>query len=394
MISFALALAAGVLAIPILVFALEIVVAVLRVSRADAPQPSGVRARLAVLVPAHNESQSLLPTLANIRQQLLPGDRLLVVADNCSDDTAAIASAACAEVVERRDAARRGKGFALDFGVRHLAASTPEVVIIVDADCHVGDGAIDHLARAATATGRPVQALYLMNAPVGINHRVAAFAWRVKNKLRPLGLAALGLPCQLVGTGMAFPWNLIRSADLANGWLVEDLKLGLDLAAAGHPPLFCPAALVTSEFATSAAGAQSQRTRWEHGHLRTISELVPPLVGQALRRRDWPLLALALDLAVPPLSLLALLVAGMFFVTVAAALLGVSPTAQAIASANVLLFALAVLLAWFRCGRDVLPARALISTVPYVLGKLGLYRRALSRTGQSEWIRTDRTKSE
>lgn len=394
MISLALALAAGVLTIPVLVFVLEIVAAVLQASHGNAPQASGPRARLAVLVPAHNEGTSLLPTLANVQRQLLPGDRLLVVADNCTDDTAAVASGAGAEVVERHDATRRGKGFALDFGVRHLAANPPDIVIIVDADCHLDEGAIDRLARAATATGRPVQALYLMNAPTGINYRVAAFAWRVKNWLRPLGLAALGLPCQLVGTGMAFPWNLIHSTDLANGWLVEDLKLGLDLAAAGHPPLFCPAALVTSEFANSATGAQSQRMRWERGHLRTIAELVPPLVGQAIRRRNWPLLALALDLSVPPLSLLALLVAGMFVVTAAAALLGASATALAIASTNVLLCGFAVLLAWFRCGREVLPARALVSIIPYVLGKLGLYRRALSHTGESEWVRTDRTKSE
>jgi hypothetical protein len=73
--------------------------------------------------------------------------------------------------------------------------------------------------------GRPVQALYLMMAPADsqINYKVAEFAWRVKNWLRPLGLRALGLPCQLMGTGMAFPWEVIRRADLASASLVEDL---------------------------------------------------------------------------------------------------------------------------------------------------------------------------
>jgi hypothetical protein len=89
---------------------------------------------------------------------------------------------------------------------------------------------------------RPVQSLYLMTAPCesAINHQVAEFAWRLKNQVRPLGLRALGLPCQLMGTGMAFPWDIIRSAELASGFIVEDLKLGLDLADAGHPPVFCP----------------------------------------------------------------------------------------------------------------------------------------------------------
>ena len=54
-----------------------------------------------------------------------------------------------------------------------------------------------------------MQILDLMTAPEDspINYRVAEFAWRVNNWVRPLGLAALGLPCQLMGTGMAFPWD-------------------------------------------------------------------------------------------------------------------------------------------------------------------------------------------
>ena len=95
------------------------------------------RSRLAVLVPAHDEGAVLLQTIADIQMQLRPGDRLLVVADNCADDTAGIARAAGAEVVERHDPDKRGKGYALDFGIRHLALDPPEVVIIIDADCRL-----------------------------------------------------------------------------------------------------------------------------------------------------------------------------------------------------------------------------------------------------------------
>jgi hypothetical protein len=48
---------------------------------------------------------------------------------------------------------------------------------------------------------------------------------------------------------MALPFDLVNTADLASGSIVEDLKLGLDLALAGSAPMFCPSALVTSEFA-------------------------------------------------------------------------------------------------------------------------------------------------
>ena len=170
--------------------------------------------------------------LDDILAQLNDGDRLLVVADNCNDDTADIAKAAGAEVVERNDLAKIGKGYALAFGLRHLQNNVPEVVIVVDADCRLEEGAIHALALTCGSTGRPAQALYVMTAPDGamLGFRVAEFAWRIKNDLRPRGLAALRLPCQLMGSGMAFPRDVISAVDLATDDLAEDLALGLQLA--------------------------------------------------------------------------------------------------------------------------------------------------------------------
>ena len=271
----------------------------------------------------------------------------------------------------------------------------PDIVVMIDADCRLAEGSIGRLTGACSMTWRPVQALYLMTVPDGsrINKQIAAFAWRVKNWVRPLGLGGLGLPCQMVGTGMAFPWPVIRTADLASGWIVEDLKLGLDLAAAGHPPLFCPSARVTSQFAASARGADIQRSRWEHGHIMTILKLAPRMLCIAITRANFSLLALTLDLAVPPLSLLALLLILMFAMTGVAALLGVGSSALIISTACLVGFATTVGLAWNSYGRDVLPARAISSVPFYILAKLGLYGQILFGKMTAQWIRTDRTKT-
>jgi cellulose synthase/poly-beta-1,6-N-acetylglucosamine synthase-like glycosyltransferase len=236
--------------------------------------------RIAVLIPAHNESVGIIPTIEDVKQQLRPGDRIVVVADNCSDDTAAIAASLGAKVSSRNDPTRIGKGYSLGWGVDHLTADPPAIVLVVDADCRITPGTIDRLADTCAQSQRPVQSLYLMTAPAGsaINHQVAEFAWRVKNWVRPLGLSAMALPCQLVGSGMAFPWDIIRSADLSSGFIVEDLKLGLELATAGHPPLFCPSAVVTSTFPTPAQGTQTQRQRWEQGHIGLILTKSPALL--------------------------------------------------------------------------------------------------------------------
>jgi predicted PurR-regulated permease PerM len=113
-----------------------------------------------------------------------------VIADNCTDDTAPIALAAGADVVERHDPGKRGKGYALDFGIRHLALDPPEIVIVIDADCRVKGNTIQQLAMVCACRRRPVQALDLMTAPdaAPINYQIAEFAWRVKNWLRPLGI--------------------------------------------------------------------------------------------------------------------------------------------------------------------------------------------------------------
>ena len=394
-ISFILVVFSIILVVPSAVLLVEVVAAlVLPDRRASNRVDQTGRPRIAVLVPAHNESERILITIQNVKSQLLAIDRLLVIADNCTDDTASIAANAGALVIERHDLSRIGKGYALDFGVRALLADPPEVVLVVDADCELASDAINMLAFACLDTGRPVQARYLMTAPehAGLNLQVAEFAWRLKNWLRPLGLHKLNLPSQLVGSGMTFPWKVIENAPLDNGWLVEDLKLGIDLAITGFSPVFCPSAICTSEFATSARGAQSQRQRWEHGHVRMILHM-PRAVFTGLRRGKWEVLTLAADLIVPPLTLWVLIVGASFTVIVLLTLVGVPPTAFFISLAGALALALAVFLTWFSHGRDILPMRDITAVGRYILGKLPLYARIFSGRASNEWVRTDRGSS-
>jgi cellulose synthase/poly-beta-1,6-N-acetylglucosamine synthase-like glycosyltransferase len=330
-------------------------------------------------------------TVNAVRPQLQATDRLIVIADNCSDETALLARSAGAEVLERTDPLRRGKGYALDFGIRHLEADPPELLIVLDADCQLGESALERLAACSARTGRPAQALYVMHAApnAGRMQKIAAFAWVVKNEVRAGGLHALGLPCQLMGTGMAFPWSTIHGAELASGHIVEDLKLGLDLARAGQPPQFCPEALVTSTFPESAEGARTQRARWEHGHLSVILSETPRLLWSALRQGDLNVLALALDLSVPPLALLALLIAlgwipsGLLYL-----LSGAQFPLSTIVLASIL-FVIAVLLSWLRFGRQILSAQDLALAALYPLWKIPLYLRFLVAR-QISWVRSKR----
>ncbi|MCU0773168.1 MAG: glycosyltransferase family 2 protein [Ideonella sp.] len=391
-----LVLAAAVLllvgvAVPVAVVALQVASALTGPWPPAGASPVRAGRRVAVLMPAHNESRGLVPAVEAVLAQLGPDDRLLVVADNCTDDTAVAAREAGAYVVERVDPVRRGKGHALAYGLDQLRADPPDVVMIVDADCIVSSGAVDAVAAACLEGRRPVQALYLMRAPgdAGLKHRVAAFAWRVKNLVRPYGASRMGWPCQLMGTGMALPWEVAARAEFATSHLVEDMKLGIECALAGAPPLFVPQALVTSEFPDSAAGMDSQRTRWEHGHLDMLLRNAGPLLWRSVRRGDLRAAALALDLAVPPLTMLVLAVAGASVFGVAVgAWTGVPGLVMASGAIPVAL-TVTVLAAWARHGRDVLPLVQLIQLPIYVLWKLPIYFRFLVGR-QVEWIRTRR----
>ena len=384
-----LSLVSALLAVPVLVLLAQVVLSL--PSRHSTLPPAVARPRTAVLVPAHDEAAGIAAALATVRPQLVSGDRLLVVADNCRDDTARIAAEAGAQVVQRVDATHRGKGYALDFGVRHLSADPPQVLVVVDADCALQPGALDRLARECAARGRPVQALYLMQSPpgAGLRARLGEFAWIVRNLVRPLGWHRAGLPCQLMGTGMAFPWPLIHEAPLASPHLVEDLQLGLDLAAAGAPPRFCPEACVTSRFPADPQALAVQRERWERGHLGLIAARVPVLLWRALVRGRPALAAMALDLAVPPLAALVLMLAAWWVVPALAFAMGAGAGPLVIASAALALLVAAVLLAWARHGRHVVGFAELLGAPLYALAKLPRYLGWLRRR-PLQWVRTRR----
>jgi cellulose synthase/poly-beta-1,6-N-acetylglucosamine synthase-like glycosyltransferase len=353
-------------------------------------------AAVCLLMPAHNEALGIAKVLNDLLPQLTRGVRLLVVADNCTDNTADIARSLSEqypqlEVIERDNALLRGKGYALDHGVQHLADNPPQVVLVVDADCVLQPGTIGILVAACLFSGCPAQALYLMHAPpdAPVKTLVAEFAWLVKNKVRAAGFHRLGLPCPLMGTGMAFSWVQIRTAALASGHIVEDLQLGIELARRGTPPQFCPEALVTSYFPFSEEGHTTQRTRWEHGHLGVIVSEFPGLMKQALATANGPLLAMALDLCVPPLALLSLMVGALAFLGgVACTMTGLwVPLLLTCLPACAL--TVAVMLAWLAFGRKVITLGQLCSVPLYVLAKIPLYVGFLIRR-QSKWVRAKR----
>jgi len=383
---------AAIVAVPCLVLFGQCLVAALPFRTRSTDQTS--RPSLGVLVPAHNEERVIQATLESIRSQLWEGDRLLVIADNCSDTTANIARECGAEVFERRDLERRGKGYALQSGVELLKSHPPAAVVVVDADCQLMPGCLNALAAQVAQTNRPAQACYLMpppTAPRAIDV-ISSLAVLVKNRVRPLAMAKLGLPCLITGSGSAFPWQAIASRSFAGGNIVEDMQFAVDLALAGFSPSYCDAAVVLAGLPECHSGFVSQRRRWEHGHLQTLLHQAPRLLAGFLQSGRVDLLAMTADLAVPPLSLLTAMNVLAVAVTVSWMFSSGLWLPALVAGGAAFLLVDAVLISWWRFARQSVPFRLLLAIPGYVLIKLPLYATFIFRRERT-WIRTTRGSS-
>ncbi|MBE9119770.1 glycosyltransferase [Tychonema sp. LEGE 07199] len=379
-----------ILLIPVAVLFLECSAAFLS-NLAPTDETKEPRPKIAVLIPAYNEAAGIAATISTILPQLTPQDRLLVIADNCTDATAEIARNCGATAIERHDTERKGKGYALDFGLQSIASDPPEVVIMVDADCICEPDSIETLARVSMAKQRPVQATYLMEQPPDPTPKdsISALAFLVKNLVRPSGLKQLGFPSLLTGTGMAFPWLIIRDVPLASGNIVEDMQMSLDLAIAGHPTVFCPEARVTGCLPQQQEAAKTQRTRWEHGHIQTLLTQTPRLATASIEQQRFDLMAIALDLSVPPLSLLVALWLAAFVASIVAAIIGTSPIPAILLGVQGLLILVAIVSAWGKFGRADISGATLLSVPFYILWKIPLYLGFLLKR-QTNWVRTER----
>lgn len=382
-----------IVAIPVFIFTLEILLSVLPQQRSISDNETQVfRPSVAVLVPAQNEEYVISETLTQIRSQLKETDMLLVVADNCDDGTADLARKTGAVVLERVDLENQGKGFALDYGIQYLAQYAPDVVVIIDADCIIGPGFIDGISSLSILKNRPVQSLYQMqhkNHNATPKQRLAEFAWRIKNHARPLGLNYIGLPCQLMGSGMAIPFKQFKEIAMGSDNLVEDMQLGIDLAAAGYPPLFCQDVQLFSYFPESVHAAENQFRRWQHGHIGMIINRVPAYFIKSIINRDFVLFALVLDILVPPLMLLAILVLLLFFFSgLAMVFLGVN-SAFYLSGTTLLMFIITVLVAWVGFGRNILSLREILFLPVQMLKVIPIYLQYIFDR-QKKWVKTER----
>jgi cellulose synthase/poly-beta-1,6-N-acetylglucosamine synthase-like glycosyltransferase len=369
------------------IFASEVLIGIARSSTGGIVVTKG---HATIIIPAHNEAPGIGAMLQRLHAVIPTGTKILVVADNCTDNTAAIAHDAGATVVERQDQVRRGKGYALDFGRLQLQGDACSTVIVLDADCVPEPGSVAALIHAVESQGVPAQSINLLTSGLGRGPMVeiSSFAFMIKNLVRQRGLVRTGGPALLTGTGMAFPRQLFDTIPLATSNIVEDLGLTVRLSLDGVKPVLVPAARVWSAPA-SEKDTLIQRERWEHGFLATAARFGLPTIASGLTRGRWGAVRLGLHLLVPPLVLLFALTGAVLAVLATLVAFGGSTMFMALLAAVTIVSLLLLLLAWAREGRAFLSAGSIMRIPLYMLWKIPLYLK-LIRGRQTEWIRTER----
>lgn len=277
--------------------------------RTRAPAGPTPRLRFDLIVPAHNEEAGIAQTIESLLAVEWPESlrRVLVVADNCSDATAARARAAGAEVLERTDPVNRGKGFALEHAFAHSLAGPADALVVVDADTLVSRNLLFAFATRLEAGAPAVQADYAVRNPTASwRTRLMAIALGAFHVLRSLARSRLQLSCGLRGNGMCFSRTLLERVPHRAFSVVEDLEFGLQLGEAGYRVHYAGEAHVWGEMVSGETASRSQRRRWEGGRRQMALVHGPRLLALALRRRNRVLLDLACDVLVPPLSEVAL----------------------------------------------------------------------------------------
>ena len=233
--------------------------------------------RVAVLIPAHDEEGCIAGALRSVWAQGRTPDRVIVVADNCSDGTARIARSWEAEVHETVDN-RHKKAGALNQALLDILPDLEDedAVLVMDADSFLEEGFVEHALRklscgqyggvGGTFGGREGGGF------VGMLQRneFARYARDVNRKkgkvLCLTGTAALLRVEALKRVAASRPDGEVYDAEV----LTEDFELTLRLGHLGYDVVSPKECTLSTEVMETWGDLARQRLRWKRGAVENL----------------------------------------------------------------------------------------------------------------------------
>ncbi|MHB1556824.1 MAG: glycosyltransferase family 2 protein [Isosphaeraceae bacterium] len=269
------------------------------------------RSRLLVMIPAHDEETGIAATVASCQASDYPAELVgvLVIADNCTDQTAAVARAAGARVVERSDASKKSKGYAIESTIAKLVESGEfdrlDALVFVDADTTIDRDLLRWFDADLRAGHDWIQCYYTVANPnQSWRTRLMTYAFALFNGVMPKGLNAVGISAGLRGNGMCFSTRGLRRRPWVAYGLVEDMEFSWILRLSGESVAFEPATRVYGAMLGSGGkAAANQRRRWEFGR-KEIRRKYTPQILRAERMNIWERLISLGEITMPTMGVL------------------------------------------------------------------------------------------
>ena len=281
-------------AIFILCYAYQIIFLAISVFTKKTVYPDAEPKRLAVLIAARNEEGVIEGLISSLKNQNYPKDMysVFVVADNCTDETAAVARAAGAVVYERFNTEERGKGYALDYLIKKIKEDNPDALpdgyVVFDADNIADENYLFEMNKALSA-GYDVVSSYRNSKNYGANWRSAGQGMYFLRDARVLNhtRVRLGMSTFISGTGFLFSRVL---EEKYGGWpfhsLTEDGEFSLENAVSGVKGAHCHDAIFYDEQPTDLKTSWNQKLRWCKGGLQIFATYFKRLVKGIFLKRS------------------------------------------------------------------------------------------------------------
>lgn len=356
--------------------------------------------KFAVFIPAHNEEEVIAKTLYSLFGLIYPVNLydIIVVADNCTDKTAKIASNLGVRVLERSNEKERGKGYALRWAFDKVLNGDKkyDACVVLDADSLISGNFLEVMNYYLENGSEVIQSSDLVIPQPGAwSSESTRIGFLLYNYVKPMGRKALGLDMGLRGNGMCFSADVLKRHPWQAWSLTEDLEYGLFLMLKGIKIEFAPEANIWAQMPVNAKNAESQRTRWEMGRYPLIEKYSPQLLKAFFTKGSFKYLDTLLELITPPLVNLLLFVVFMFLLNGSLWLLGLETfTFTWIWLLITLTGGLYLLLGLIASGADKQLYKSILYIPVYVFWKVKVYVTALWKGRNKQWIRTTRETAE
>ena len=243
-----------------------------------------------MLIAARNEETVINHLIDSINTQTYDQGEVtvFVVADNCTDQTAACARKMGAIVYERFDQTKIGKGHAMEFLLNQMEKDYApfDGYFVFDADNVLDQNYILEMNKTFS-DGYDIITSYRNSKNYGDNWISSGYAiWFLwESEFLNRGRMLLGTSCAVSGTGFFFSRRIIEKY---GGWkfflLTEDIQFTVDNVLSGEKIGYCRQAMLYDEQPVKFQQSFRQRMRWAKGFFQVFHRYGLDLFKGSLQR--------------------------------------------------------------------------------------------------------------